>query len=120
MNLGRLWAEIEDDQAWREEEIRFFQNRAVSVADPNEQDQFRRALVLLLYAHFEGFVKFSLLLYVGAVNSAGVRCDEASYAVAAASLADLFAALRDPTRKCPEFRRDLPDDSALHRFARDR
>lgn len=28
--------------------------------------------------------------------------------------------MRDPNRKCAEFARALPDDSALHRFARDR
>src|SRR5206468_479036 len=90
------------------------------IAAEDQQNQFRRALILILYAHFEGFCKFALTLYVNAVNSESIACGEANYAIAAASLADLFMAIRDPERKCPEFRRQLPDETALHRFARDR
>jgi hypothetical protein len=35
-------------------------------------------------------------------------------------LSDLFQALRDASSKCKEFAKALPDDTALHRFARDR
>jgi hypothetical protein len=77
-------------------------------------------VVVLLYAHFEGFCKFALLVYVNEVNKAQVKCHEASYALAAASLADLFEALRNPMKKCEIFHNTLPDETKLHRFARDR
>ena len=32
----------------------------------------------------------------------------------------MFRDLRDPSKKCDEFRRALPDDTKIHRFARDR
>jgi hypothetical protein len=120
MNIAEIRAELENDQGWRRDEIRSLQNQGSSIEDLEQQGQFRRALVVLLYAHFEGFCKFALTVYVNAVNKTGIRCAEANYALAAASLADLFAALRDSTSKCPEFRFTLPDDTHLHRFARDR
>ncbi|MBZ5627007.1 MAG: hypothetical protein LAQ69_51280 [Acidobacteriia bacterium] len=77
-------------------------------------------LVLLLYAHYEGFCKFAFALYASAVNRSGISCGEATYAIAAASLTDLFRNLRNPQKKCDLFRRELPDDSNLHQFARER
>lgn len=120
MNLAAIRAELESDQAWRQEEIRHLQNVATAIPSVEEQERFRRPLVLMLYAHFEGFSKFALSVYVNAVNQTAITCNQANYAIAAATLSDLFHALRDPLRKCEEFRRDLPDDTQLHRFARDR
>lgn len=59
-------------------------------------------------------------LYVKTINDEGIKCSDADYAIAAASLADLFRALRNPEKKCDDFRRTLPNDTELHRFARDR
>lgn len=120
MNIPDLWAQVEMEHAWRLDEIRSFQNRIAKITAVDEQDKLRRALVLILYAHFEGFCRFAFALYVNAVNSEEITCAEANYALAAASLSDLFQALRDPSKKCKEFRRQLPDDTMLHRFARDR
>src|SRR5215510_14403809 len=120
MNIADLWAEIEEDQAWRLDEIRFFQNQLTLIPNEEKHDQFRRALILLLYAHFEGFCKFVLSLYVNTINGEDITCGEANHTIAAAALSDLFQTLRDPGSKCPEFRSSLPDDTQLHRFARDR
>ncbi len=79
-----------------------------------------RSLVLLTYAHLEGFCKFALLAYAGAINSLGLPCRDASAAVTAASLGGVFAALRNPNSKSPEFSRVLPDDSDLHMLWRER
>jgi hypothetical protein len=119
VDISSVSAEIEAEQTWRYDEIRFFQNQSTNLAD-DKQDQFRRVLVLLLYAHFEGFCKFALSLYVNNVNAANIKCGEANYAIAAASLSDLFKTLRNPDKKCPEFRNTLPDETDLHQFARHR
>lgn len=119
MNLADLRAQLEADQAWREDEIRAFHNRGAVIQNEEELKRYRRALVLLLYAHYEGFCKFALSLYADAVNQSGILCGEASYAIAAAWLADLFQSLRNPHAKCKLFRRKLPDDSRLHQFARE-
>jgi len=120
MNLAALRAELESDRAWREEEIRAFQNRGSTIQDEQELNRYRRALVLLLYAHYEGFCKFAFTLYATAINSSGISCGEATYAIAAASLSDMFHDLRDTRKKCDFFRRELPDDAKLHQFARER
>ncbi|MFN9836724.1 MAG: MAE_28990/MAE_18760 family HEPN-like nuclease, partial [Pseudanabaena sp.] len=57
-DISDILAQIEAEQTWRYDEIRFFQNQATNVP-LDKQDQFRRVLILLLYAHFEGFCKFA-------------------------------------------------------------
>lgn len=118
-DISDILAQIEAEQTWRYDEIRFFQNQSTNVP-LDKQDQFRRVLILLLYAHFEGFCKFALTLYVNNVNAANIKCGQANPAIAAASLADLFKNLRNPDKKCAEFQRSLPDDTELHQFARHR
>jgi hypothetical protein len=120
MNIAKLWSEIEEDLTWRLDELRFFQNQLATLTSEQERERFRRALVLLLYAHFEGFSKFALSLYVNSINRSGITCADATFAIAAASLSDLFKALRNPEKKIPEFRHSLPDDMSLHRFGRER
>lgn len=120
MNSAELWAEIEADQAWREDEIRFLQNRLSGLESDLDKRRFRRALILILYAHFEGFFRFALSHYIKAVNRAGLTCQEAQTALAAATLTEVFRELRNPTSKSRAFQRSLPDDAKLHRFARDK
>jgi hypothetical protein len=120
MNIAELRAELEEDRAWRDKEIREFQNRGSAISDEEGQKRYRRAVVLLLYAHYEGFCQFALTLYTSAINRTGITCGEASYAVAAASLANMFKDLGNPQKKSDLFRRELPDDFKLHRFARER
>ncbi len=120
MNAEEFRAQLEEEIQWRIDEIRFFQNQCAMLENTQDQEKFRRALILLLYSNFEGFCKFALTLYVSAVNSVGIECKDASSGVAAASLHDVFMMLRDGTRKAKEFNNELPDDTKLHRFARDR
>lgn len=120
MNIAQVRAEIERDRAWRQDELRFFQNCAARFETKEEQQQFNRAVILLLYAHFEGFCKFAFTLYINEVNKIQLVCATANYSLAASSLSDLFRALRDPTKKCAEFKTALPDDSKLHLFAREK
>lgn len=120
MNLPELWAEIEADQAWRQDEIRFFQNRLSDLDSESDKNQFRRALILILYAHFEGFFRFALAHYIRTINRENVSCKEARSALVAATMAEVFRDLRNPNSKCAEFRNTLPDDAKLHRFARDK
>lgn len=120
MNLVRLWEEIEAEQTWRTDEIRFLQNQLELIADEDDKDRFRRAVILMLYAHFEGFCKFSFDLYITAINEEGILCKDANFSIVAGSLSDLFKALRNPDSKSTVFRNSLPDDSKLHIYARNR
>ncbi len=61
MSLSQLWTEIENEQSWRFDEIRFFQNRLAEIKSEEDREKYRKALVLILYSHFEGFCKFAFL-----------------------------------------------------------
>ncbi len=120
VDLADVRAQIELEREWREAELRFFRNRLAFISGEAKQKVYRKALVVMLYAHFEGLCKAILLTYVESLNASGLLVEEANTALAAASLSDVFQALRDPNAKCRIFKRDLPDDTKLHRFARDR
>jgi hypothetical protein len=120
LDLPAFRAQLEEEITWRVEEVVFFQNQCERLSSEDQKEQFRRALVLLLYSNFEGYCKFALSLYVTAVNSEGIQCKDADYSIVAATLSDVFSALRDGGKKVQEFKNDAPDDSKLHRFARDR
>jgi hypothetical protein len=119
MDFDSIRAELEQDLAWRTDEIRFFQNRG-STLDIEGQRRYRRALILILYSHFEGFCKFCFLHYIRVLNTLDIKCTEANYALAAATLTIAFQGLRDTQKKNPIYHRQLPDDPGLHRFARER
>ncbi|WP_263385740.1 MAE_28990/MAE_18760 family HEPN-like nuclease [Granulicella arctica] len=119
MNIPELRAELESDRAWREDEIRFLQNQ-LSDFPEDEKLRQRRPLLLILYAHYEGFCKFALTLYVNAINREGLPISQVNYALATACLSDLLEAMCDNSSKSDLFRHALPDDVKLHRFARQR
>lgn len=120
MEVDEFLAQIELEQQWREAELRFLANHLNSLKAEAERETFRRSYILMLYAHFEGFVKFALQHYMAAINAQNIRIGDASHCIAAASLGDLFKSLRNPEKKSDYFRRSLPNDVALHRYQRDR
>lgn len=118
MNIADLWAEIEAEQTWRQDEVRFFQNQLSNFKSDEEKNKYRKALILLLYSHFEGFCKFAFTHYVKAINLENLTCGQANYAIAAASLSEIFQTLCNLEKKSPEFKNVLPEDKKLHVFAR--
>lgn len=115
-----VFQDLESDRNQRESEIRLVENLAAQAGTDQERGMLLRSLVLLMYAHLEGFCKFALLAYSGAVNSLRIPCKEAAFPVLAASLGDILAALRNLDSKAPEFRTVLPDDKDLHMLWRER
>lgn len=118
MNLAEVRAQLEHELTWRWNEIRFLHNQLFHISDEANKDRYRKSLVVMLYAHYEGFCRTALSIYAGAVNEANVRCGDASPCIAAASLAGVFRDFENPQRRSELFSRSLPDDTALHRFAR--
>jgi hypothetical protein len=111
---------MEAEREWREREMRLFRNQVASLASDKERRIARKMLVVMLYAHFEGVCKAILSTYVTRLNALGLKVADVKPALGAASLYEIFHALHDPKRKCKEFKRSLPDDTQLHRFARER
>lgn len=120
MDAVSLRAEIEAEWTWRLDELRFLKNQTANIVTDDRRDQYRRSLVMMLYAHFEGFCKAALSVYATAINNDALRVRECTPAIGAASLAGIFNDLRNSDRKSDFFRRRAPDDSGLHRTMRDR
>jgi hypothetical protein len=114
-----VYEDMEADRSSRESEIRLIERFVQSSEVEVDRSMLKRSLILLAYAHLEGFCKFALLSYTGALNALQLKCGEASYPVAAASLSRIFAALRDPQSKHPVFRNRMPSDAQLHLSARE-
>lgn len=115
-----IFQDLEADRLQREGELRLVENFAARTDVEAERNMLFRSLTLLTYAHLEGFCKFALLAYAGAVNTLALPCRDAALPILAASLGDVFAALRNPNSKSPEFRNGLPDDKELHMLWRER
>ncbi|WP_424683389.1 MAE_28990/MAE_18760 family HEPN-like nuclease [Frateuria sp. YIM B11624] len=109
---------MEADLLWRTDEIRFLQNTLTSVPE-SDKDKLRRALLLLLYAHFEGFCKFALDSYVRAVNQERVHCSRAAPSLVAATLHEVLHDLKSNKKKSKIFTDHSSEDGALQGFARD-
>ncbi|WP_332302529.1 MAE_28990/MAE_18760 family HEPN-like nuclease [Rhizobium sp. GR12] len=112
-------AELEADRASREAEIRLIEQMHDSSDNEDDQVRLRRIIVMLTYAHLEGFCRFALTAYASTINGMGLTCSTASPAIAAAGLSNVFGALRDSQRKHDVFRKALPNDTALHLSARE-
>lgn len=120
IDLADLRAEMENEREWRDREMRLFRNQIYALTREEEKKIARKGLVVMLYAHFEGVTKALISMYVNRLNQLSLCVSDVTPSLAAASLSEVFQALRDPQRKCRDFARALPDDTALHRFARDR
>jgi hypothetical protein len=115
----QVFEELEDDRASREGEIRLVENVIGRSRSEEEQTMLRRSLILLTYAHLEGFCKFALTAYASAINALRISCRDASIPLVALTLSKVFAALRDLNSKHPEFSK-IVDDRDLHMLARER
>ncbi len=120
IDIAELRAEMETEREWREREMRSLRNNVAALATEDQRRVARKALVVMLYAHFEGGAKALLSMYVNRLNALSLRVADVAPSLGAAALSDLFRALRDANAKCKDFAKALPDDTALHRFARDR
>lgn len=118
MNLTEIWTQIEEELAWRQDELRFLNNQIELLGRDEEKKKLRRAALLMIYAHFEGFTKFAFDLYITVINNEELECRDVTATILACSFNDLFKALRNPDSKSHIFRNSLPDDTQLHRFAR--
>lgn len=114
MNLSQVRAELEDERTWRKDEVRFLLNRLGDLQLEAEKDRYRRAVLLLLYAHFEGFCKNALLIYIRAINDEHLLCGSVVPALVAATCHEILLALADHNRKSDFFRTGAPDDTKLH------
>ncbi|MEO3859198.1 MAE_28990/MAE_18760 family HEPN-like nuclease [Acrocarpospora sp. B8E8] len=82
-------AVLENELTWRRDEIRHLRNLFTSAKIEADAVR-RRALLVMLYAHLEGFAKFSLEQYAIVINNAQVQIMHLKPQLYAACLVDRF------------------------------
>lgn len=118
MNLDEFRGQLEIEKSWRLDELRLLKNQLSLIGADEDKDVFRRSLIVMLYAHFEGFVKSALGVYVSFLNAEGIAYGQAIHSLVAASSFELLACLTSNDRKHPFFRLKAPDDPKLHQMHR--
>ena len=110
VTIDIVWAQLEQELLWRQQEIRLLSNTRNALKTEDDRDRFRRAQLVMLYAHAEGFCKIALLIYAKSINiqqmQRSLACDE----LVASSLAQLFHALEFGDKKGKVFRSPAPQD----------
>ena len=118
MTADELRAALEAELAWRQEELAFFKNQLNNISDENDQRRYRKSLVLILYSHMEGYIKIALQAYIQYINSQQILRKDAISGLMVSGMHKEFLAYENLDRKCAIFRRELPEDTSLHRFFR--
>ncbi|AJD28521.1 hypothetical protein G8E05_14215 [Clostridium botulinum] len=118
MQLEEIRAEMEQELTWRQHEIVFLKNVMMGIEKEEDKEKYRKYLVVMLYAHFEGFCKTCLLIYVKAINDLNLTRNEVNDCLVASSMEGIFNGYDNLDRKCKVFKRELPDDTDFHRFYR--
>ena len=103
MNLADVRDELEYESKWRQNELLNLHNLLMHIPGEEEKRVYRKALITMLYAHFEGFCKSALRIYVRAINEEKLACSKVNECIAASSLVDLFQAIDDPNKDCDFF-----------------
>lgn len=118
MNPADVRAQLEDEWSWRSDEVRFLHNQMGALAGEPEKERFRRSLVVMLYAHLEGFCKVAFTIYVDAINREALTIAQGTSILGASAMWDVFGALENADRKNKVFRAQLPADDKLHVLSR--
>lgn len=115
-------AQLEEELTWRQDEIRFLRNQLAYIENEDDRNRFRKALLVMLYSHYEGFCATAFKIYIKAINDAGLKRRDVNSHIAACSFHKEFRAYEDGSRKTKLYREVFgkrpPDDSHLYRFAR--
>jgi hypothetical protein len=114
--------ELEAELTWRESEIKFLKNLLIHLKNENEENAFRKALVVMLYAHYEGFCAFAFQAYVLAINEEKLLRRQVKSSLAAASLNQEFSLFEAEEYKEERFKRvfgkSAPNDNKLFKFSK--
>lgn len=120
MTLDDLWAQLESDLTWRRDELRLLSNGVARLSYETDRDRARRAQLVMLYAHTEGFCKVALSMYIRAINDLALKSQEVAEGILATAFGDVFHAIKHGDPKGKVFTNPLPDDEGLYIFCRQR
>jgi len=79
--------QIESDLSWREQEMAILRKQLLQTTPGSVQEvTLLRANLAMIYAHYEGFCKFSLGVYIDALDKLSLRRIDLNWSIAAQSL----------------------------------
>ena len=109
-------SDMEESLSWRMNELVTLKNQ---LCDDNRVPVVK-TLIVMLYAHFEGFFKDCLECYIRYINSTEITLSRFSDSIVTASLNREYAAFENRNRKCKELSSVPPAEEFLHKFHRRR
>ena len=118
MQLDEMRSQMEIDLLWRQEEIAFFKNQLCNINNEEEKNKYRKSLVLILYSHYEGFMKICLLTYVQYLNTQNLMNKDAVVALKASSINDAFKKFENTNTHFFLKEKDGKSDGEMDRFYR--
>jgi hypothetical protein len=126
-DIADFTEQLTDDIHWREKEIIDLENCLLSNEPPETQqsgeesklfDSRRKCIWVMIYAHYEGFFKNGLEMYITSINKLQLPCKVAHSMMNTWSLSDIFDDLEKGESKDVFFRNYLPSDEIVHRISR--
>lgn len=120
MRIAELREEMEIELTWRSNELRMLKNTSSHIIKEEEKSKYRKSLIVMLYAHFEGFSKTCFLTYIKYINSLQLKRIEVKDRpeLIASSMNKIFKKYDDKDRKNDFFRRKSPNDKSIHAIYR--
>ncbi|MDX8056063.1 MAE_28990/MAE_18760 family HEPN-like nuclease [Lentzea sp. BCCO 10_0798] len=95
MNVTDLRERLEEDLAWRIDELRHLRNELLGSQETSEWPvSAMRAILVMQYAHLEGFAQIAFSYYVDAVNARSLQAHEIKSNLFASACTAEFEALR--------------------------
>lgn len=87
--------QIEADLDWREKELAILRKQLLQTALGSPQERtFLRTNLAMIYAHYEGFCKFALGVYIDALDQLDLKRVDLKWPIASHSLNKLHAEMR--------------------------
>lgn len=118
MNKIDIISQIEEELTWRSEELIFFKNQLSIIEKEEDKKRYRKSLIVMLYSYYEGFCKSAFQIYIQAINSENLTRKDVNLFIRTSSMHETFLSYGNESRKDVRFKRELPEDSKLHKYSR--
>lgn len=95
MDISDFRSELEEDLAWRVDELRHLRNELLGDIDRDQWPAVAmRSILVMQYAHLEGFAQNCFAMYVSIVNQQRLRAHEVNPHLFASALVNEFETIR--------------------------
>lgn len=116
-DYDNITAELENDWNWRFTELVRLEN-TYKIVEENSKIVVRKAQILLLYSHFEGYVKFAFLYYIVAINESSIKIKDLTSMLKTAAMHNVFRGYKNLNKPGRYFPKELPNETELKECSR--